>query len=86
VTPPTFIVGVKLNSADHQSPTGLQEGLEQIELINSEKIDFLEISGGTYEDPKVRRTLMSTAYQPKTVSDAPKRSLHTGEEGLNPST
>jgi 2,4-dienoyl-CoA reductase-like NADH-dependent reductase (Old Yellow Enzyme family) len=59
VTPPSFILGVKLNSADHQSPTGLQESLEQIELIGAERIDFLEISGGTYEDPKVRLMYVS---------------------------
>jgi 2,4-dienoyl-CoA reductase-like NADH-dependent reductase (Old Yellow Enzyme family) len=64
---------VKLNSADHQSPTGLKEGLEQIELINAEKIDFLEISGGTYEDPKVRPTatkICSQLKQPQMLQSA----------------
>jgi 2,4-dienoyl-CoA reductase-like NADH-dependent reductase (Old Yellow Enzyme family) len=67
VSPPSFILGVKLNSADHQSPTGLQEGLEQIELINAEKIDFLEISGGTYEDPKVRPIYVSHIHSAHTA-------------------
>jgi len=75
---------VKLNSADHQSPTGLQVGLEQIELINAEKIDFLEISGGTYEDPKVSPICVSHRHSAYTaLLDAPKSSVRAREKGLD---
>lgn len=51
--PKGFCVGVKLNSVDHQSPLELQECIEQLEDITAAGVDFLEISGGTYEDPTV---------------------------------
>ncbi|KAF5021783.1 hypothetical protein F66182_6158 [Fusarium sp. NRRL 66182] len=50
-TPASFCVGLKFNSADHQSPTELQECLEQISLIAEAGLDFLEVSGGSYENP-----------------------------------
>jgi len=52
--PPSFSVGVKFNSVDHQSLTALEECLEQLHLITRAGIDFLEISGGSYEEPIVR--------------------------------
>ena len=55
---PGFVVGVKINSADHQQPNGLEESLEQIAVIAAEKPDFLEISGGTYERPDVGRDIV----------------------------
>jgi 2,4-dienoyl-CoA reductase-like NADH-dependent reductase (Old Yellow Enzyme family) len=51
--PKSFCVGIKLNSADHQHAKSLEETLEQISYIVDAGIDFLEISGGTYEDPQV---------------------------------
>lgn len=51
---PKFCVGVKVNSVDHQSPGELQDCLEQLSEITKTGIDFLEISGGSYEDPTVR--------------------------------
>ncbi|KAM5347797.1 hypothetical protein ACJ41O_007621 [Fusarium nematophilum] len=53
VVPADFIVGIKLNSVDHQSPGALEGGLTQIKLIAEAGIDFLEVSGGTYEDPQL---------------------------------
>lgn len=53
VVPPTFAVGVKLNSADY-STGGLTEedAYDQIKWIDEHGgIDFIEISGGTYEAP-----------------------------------
>lgn len=50
VVPPTFCVGIKLNSADHQSGN-FEDVMMQIALIVEAGIDFLEISGGTYENP-----------------------------------
>jgi 2,4-dienoyl-CoA reductase-like NADH-dependent reductase (Old Yellow Enzyme family) len=54
VVPKKFSVGIKLNSADHQHANSLEETLEQIEHIVDAGIDFIEISGGTYEDAQVR--------------------------------
>ncbi|RFU24795.1 hypothetical protein B7463_g11550, partial [Scytalidium lignicola] len=50
---PDFILGIKLNSADYQHG-GLSEDevYGQIEAITSYGVDFVEISGGTYENPK----------------------------------
>ena len=52
-TPAGFCVGLKFNSADHQSPKELEEVLEQITLIAEVGLDFLEVSGGSYENPSV---------------------------------
>jgi 2,4-dienoyl-CoA reductase-like NADH-dependent reductase (Old Yellow Enzyme family) len=52
VVPSTFTIGIKLNSADHTSAE-FEDTIRQIELIVEAGIDFLEISGGTYEDPEV---------------------------------
>ncbi|VUC32590.1 unnamed protein product [Clonostachys rosea] len=67
VVPATFCIGLKLNSTDHQtagnaeSKTELSDALEQASLIADTGLDFLEISGGSYEKP-----LMMTG--PKTQS------------------
>jgi 2,4-dienoyl-CoA reductase-like NADH-dependent reductase (Old Yellow Enzyme family) len=63
--PATFCVGLKMNSADHQ-PSGdvdeseLRDCIEQAVLIAEAGIDFLEISGGSYEKPEVRWTTRRT--------------------------
>jgi 2,4-dienoyl-CoA reductase-like NADH-dependent reductase (Old Yellow Enzyme family) len=44
-----FCVGIKLNSVDHQSE-GLPDYIEQLKLITAVSVDFLEISGGIYEN------------------------------------
>lgn len=51
-TKPSFTIGIKLNSVDTSS---LPEVLEQITLIKNAGIDFLEISGGSYEDPNMMK-------------------------------
>ena len=48
-----FCIGIKLNSVDASSSDSLADTIEQISLIVEAGIDFLEISGGTYEDPKM---------------------------------
>lgn len=49
-----FPVAVKLNSADfQQGGFSFDECLQVIEWLNEEGIDFLEISGGSYEQPKM---------------------------------
>ncbi|KAJ5571714.1 hypothetical protein N7535_005374 [Penicillium sp. DV-2018c] len=50
--PSTFAIGIKLNSADHSSTT-FEETMTQIRLLAEAGIDFLEISGGSYEDPRM---------------------------------
>ncbi|KAK4181526.1 putative NADH oxidase [Triangularia setosa] len=49
-----FAVGLKLNSVDHQqtNKTGMNDTMEQLRLIAKSELDFVEISGGSYEDPK----------------------------------
>lgn len=56
VTPKGFAIGVKFNSVDQQTASGtdMEDILKQVELLEQAGIDFLEISGGTYEDPAVR--------------------------------
>jgi 2,4-dienoyl-CoA reductase-like NADH-dependent reductase (Old Yellow Enzyme family) len=56
-----FCVGIKLNSADLDSPAELEDTMRQIELIVEAGIDFLEVSGGSFEDPKVRLYKIQTA-------------------------
>jgi len=49
-----FPVAVKLNSADFQKGGfSFDECLQVIEWLNEEGMDFLEISGGSYEQPKM---------------------------------
>lgn len=55
VTPKGFTIGIKFNSVDHQSESELKDCIEQLKAIVDASIDFLEVSGGSYEDPKVRQ-------------------------------
>lgn len=49
-----FPVAVKLNSADFQlGGFSFDDCLRVIEILNEEGIDLLEISGGTYEQPRL---------------------------------
>ncbi|BCR84840.1 uncharacterized protein ACHE_20298S [Aspergillus chevalieri] len=48
--PAAFCVGIKLNSADHNA-SSFEDTMTQIQLFSDAGVDFLEISGGTYEDP-----------------------------------
>ncbi|RJE26252.1 FMN binding oxidoreductase [Aspergillus sclerotialis] len=52
VVPSNFCVGIKLNSADHNSST-FEGTMTQIGLLVEAGIDFLEVSGGSYEDPSM---------------------------------
>lgn len=56
VVPRAFCIGIKINSVDHQTPGELQSGLEQLDEIIKLRVDFIEISGGTYENPDVSRS------------------------------
>lgn len=49
-----FAVGVKVNSVDHQEQErdqGAREWVGQLRLIVEAGVDFIEVSGGTYENP-----------------------------------
>lgn len=50
--PANFCIGLKLNSADH-SAASFEDIMAQIGMFANAGIDFLEISGGTYENPRV---------------------------------
>ncbi|PLB47084.1 FMN-linked oxidoreductase [Aspergillus steynii IBT 23096] len=52
VVPPSFCVGIKLNSADHDSAS-FEDTMMQIGLLVDAGIDFLEVSGGSYQDPQM---------------------------------
>jgi 2,4-dienoyl-CoA reductase-like NADH-dependent reductase (Old Yellow Enzyme family) len=51
---PGFAIAVKLNSADFQKGGFSQaDSMAVIEMLNAEGLDFVEISGGTYEQPRM---------------------------------
>lgn len=54
-TPEGFCVGLKMNSVDHQSPEALEGCITQLKMIIEAGVDFVEISGGSYEDVTVQR-------------------------------
>jgi 2,4-dienoyl-CoA reductase-like NADH-dependent reductase (Old Yellow Enzyme family) len=61
---PAFPVGVKLNTADFQRGGFAQdEALEVASALEAERIDLLELSGGTYE-----RSVMFSEQRPSTAS------------------
>jgi 2,4-dienoyl-CoA reductase-like NADH-dependent reductase (Old Yellow Enzyme family) len=54
-TSPQFCIGIKMNSVDvsEQGNGGLEAGLKQMGLIIDAGVDFIEISGGSYENPSM---------------------------------
>lgn len=50
-----FAVGIKVNSADYQSggDGAVEETVRQFRMIAEAGVDFVEVSGGTYENPEV---------------------------------
>ena len=66
---PEFCVGVKINSADFQrGGFDASDARQVIEWLNDEKVDLVELSGGSYEAPAMQgdardgRTLAREAY------------------------
>ncbi|KAF3491694.1 uncharacterized protein GIQ15_01211 [Arthroderma uncinatum] len=51
VVPRRFCVGIKINSADYGTPADMDDCIQQMQVICSTEIDFLEISGGSFENP-----------------------------------
>ncbi|TVY37004.1 NADH-dependent flavin oxidoreductase, partial [Lachnellula occidentalis] len=52
-TSPSFCIGIKMNSVDAASSESLDDVMAQIRLVAECGIDFIEISGGTYENPRM---------------------------------
>ncbi|RKL38514.1 hypothetical protein BFJ72_g7324 [Fusarium proliferatum] len=63
--PKSFCVGVKINSADYKDEEGMAEMLRQIELIQQEEIDYINLSGGSFEDPQMMST--DSSLQPSSA-------------------
>jgi 2,4-dienoyl-CoA reductase-like NADH-dependent reductase (Old Yellow Enzyme family) len=66
---PGFCVAVKLNSADFQRGGFSEDDAKQVlAMLNDEKVDLVELSGGSYESPAMQgrtadgRTLAREAY------------------------
>ncbi|MBF7073005.1 NADH:flavin oxidoreductase/NADH oxidase family protein [Glaciecola sp. MH2013] len=64
-----FIVGIKLNSADFQrGGFDVDDAIEVVKRLNETNVDFIELSGGSYEAPAMQgksgdeRTLAREAY------------------------
>ncbi|KAJ8125827.1 hypothetical protein O1611_g7810 [Lasiodiplodia mahajangana] len=62
--PKTFCVGIKLNSADVRSANQLGDTIKQLKLIAATEIDFLEISGGSYEKPTMSTGVLNNEAAP----------------------
>ncbi|EPS29192.1 hypothetical protein PDE_04141 [Penicillium oxalicum 114-2] len=77
VVPANFAIGIKLNSADHSSDT-FEETMTQIALLVSAGLDFLEISGGTYEDPR----MMGYSTRPSDAQDSAKSARTAAREAF----
>ncbi|KAJ6111783.1 hypothetical protein N7523_007844 [Penicillium sp. IBT 18751x] len=69
VVPANFCIGVKFNSADH-STAYLKDTLTQIGMLVEAGIDFLEVSGGTYENPRMAEGDKPTMSEGKSVRTA----------------
>ncbi|KAL6793288.1 FMN-linked oxidoreductase [Trichoderma sp. SZMC 28013] len=61
VVPKGFCVGIKLNSADFKDKEQLAACIEQLTEITDAGVDFLEISGGSYEDPSMMQESRSAS-------------------------
>ncbi|KAF4335812.1 NADH oxidase [Fusarium beomiforme] len=72
--PESFCVGVKINSADFRDEKGMFDMLRQIELIQKEEIDYINLSGGSFEDPQ----MMSTGSSLKPSSTENRSSIREG--------
>lgn len=75
-----FPVGIKINSADFQRGGFTEEeSMEVIDILSSEKMDLIEISGGTYEKAAMmgyaqkESTLQREAYFTEYIIKARKR-------------
>lgn len=66
---PAFPVSVKLNSADFQKGGfDFEDSLQVVEWLEQAGVDLIEISGGTYEQPKLLGVEGIEAEEPQTVA------------------
>ncbi|THW38244.1 NADPH dehydrogenase [Aureobasidium pullulans] len=49
-----FSISVKMNSSDQQYDAGSDAVLKQVDVLVAQGVDFLEISGGSYENPRIQ--------------------------------
>lgn len=69
-----FPVSVKLNSADFQKGGFTREEcIQVVAWLNTRKLDLLEISGGTYEQPR----LLSNSGDVESAVDTPRKAAST---------
>jgi 2,4-dienoyl-CoA reductase-like NADH-dependent reductase (Old Yellow Enzyme family) len=62
-----FCIGIKMNSVDAATSESVSDVVEQISLIAAAGIDFIEISGGTYENPSMMVDADATPAAQKTA-------------------
>jgi len=68
---PTFPVSVKLNSADFQKGGfDFDDSLKVVEWLEQAGVDLIEISGGTYEQPKLLGVEGLEAEEPQAVAQS----------------
>ncbi|KAK4158765.1 NADH oxidase 3 [Cladorrhinum sp. PSN259] len=60
-----FAVGIKVNSADYQSEAEMADVVKQFRMIAEAGVDFVEVSGGTYEDPSMNLGLQNKSERTK---------------------
>ncbi len=53
LVPRSFCVGVKMNAADYMESDAVVDMLEQVRLLQKEQVDYLNLSGGSFENPQV---------------------------------
>lgn len=57
--PSDFVLGIKLNAGDYSSGGMTEdEALGHIRRVSTLRIDFIEISGGNYENPGMQTVSM----------------------------
>jgi 2,4-dienoyl-CoA reductase-like NADH-dependent reductase (Old Yellow Enzyme family) len=56
-TGPEFAIGIKINATDYQDAGKKGEEVlhEQVKCLVAAGVDFVEVSGGSLENPEVRR-------------------------------
>lgn len=68
---PSFPVAVKLNSADFQKGGfAFEDSLQVAKWLQAASVDLIEISGGTYEQPKLMGLAGLEAEEPQNVAES----------------
>lgn len=66
---PDFPISVKLNSADFQKGGfAFEDSLQVVKWLEQDSVDLIEISGGTYEQPKLMGIEGMEAEEPQNVA------------------